>query len=360
MSDRIAAPRRVGRRSLRALAAGVALSAAGALAATGVTTATAPTARAATTSSCTLSAKLVPSCSRLWGAAPAAFDYSSSDQTQAKRFESLMRRPMDIWHSYRTNGQLFPNQDDRAVAANAGGRRRLLFFNWRPATDYTWAQTASGRIDGRIDRLASYIKANYTRPFFMSIWHEPEHFVNPTTGSGMTASDYRAMVRHVILRLKKDGVSNVVFVQIFQGYPAYAVKSWWPQLYPGDDVIDWIAEDSYNSGSSTGYNSGDFGDMVNRTKDNWPGFYKWATSQHPGKPLMLGEWGVYYKSSEPARQGWFFDDVRNNLSKYPALKAMMYFNANRTPKGTTRIDANANSLAAFQRLSNSIPLVKMP
>ena len=36
----------------------------------------------------------------------------------------------------------------------------------------------------------------------------------------------------------------------------------------------------------------DFAALVNTAHGSSPGFYDWATKTHPGKPLMLAEWGV--------------------------------------------------------------------
>ena len=304
---------------------------------------------------CPLGAKLVPTCGILWGAAPAAFDFGDR-LALTRTFEANQGRPIDVYHGYKSDGILFPSAAEIAIA-NDPTTPRLLLINWRPDTTHTWKSVAQGGSDARIDKLAAYIKTAYNKPFFMAIWHEPEHFVNATAGSGMEATDYRDMVRHVISRLRAQGVTKVVFVQIYQGYPRFATLSWWPNLYPGDDVIDWIASDSYNSGKSTGYNSGDFTTMVNRVKANWNGFYNWATTNHPGKPLMLGEWGVFYQPTDPSRQAWFFGNVQANLSKYPALKMMSYFNAAVLDKGTTRIDATAASRTAYRSLSSWVQRV---
>jgi hypothetical protein len=77
---------------------------------------------------------------------------------------------------------------------------------------------------------------------------------------------------------------------------------------------------------------------------------------------MLAEWGVFASTTDPGRQANFYNDVRSHLAQYPALKAMVYFNATHMPErpGTTRIDYNSNSLNAYRQLSGSFPMVQNP
>ena len=90
--------------------------------------------------------------------------------------------------------------------------RAILFLNWKVGYGTKWANVAQGEQDARIDKLSTYIKANYTDKFFMAMHHEPENDVVATAGSGMTAKDYAAMFRHTVQRLRANGVNNAVFV----------------------------------------------------------------------------------------------------------------------------------------------------
>ncbi len=71
------------------------------------------------------------------------------------------------------------------------------------------------------------------------------------------------MYRHVALRLRADGLTNAVLVMNYMGAVKWGVADWFGELYPGDDVVDWIAYDPYAS-ASAGFYDGDFADMVNR------------------------------------------------------------------------------------------------
>ena len=59
------------------------------------------------------------------------------------------------------------------------------------------------------------------------------------------------MYRHVVLRLKADGVTNAIYVMDYMGYSKWGEQSWFNDLYPGDDVVDWIAYDPYSTGNGT-------------------------------------------------------------------------------------------------------------
>ncbi len=311
----------------------------------------APAPNPAPGSGCTVSALLVPSCGVWWGIGPNPLGSESWDQSLTN-FENQQGRLSDVLHYYHVGTGLFPTANE-INRTHEGGETRLLMENWKPELGHTWAQVAAGvpAVDTEIDNEAAYLKSHFTTKFFLSIHHEPEDEVIPTAGSGYTAADYAAMYRHVVLRLKADGVTNAVYVMDYMGYWKWGEQSWFNSLYPGDAVVDWIAYDPYSTGSGT------FASMVN-AKDGtkWPGFYTWATTVHPGKPLMLGEWGVTEVSSNANGKANFFNTMPNYEKSFPAIKALLYWNAAGYP---TRIDSSPQSLAAFQQLAKN-PLYNTP
>lgn len=311
-----------------------------------------PSAQRREPTSCHVDRLLVPSCGLLWGAAPAAFA-RQDPVTATERYEALTDSVMDVYHSYHRDDELFPTEREREVA-DGGVERRLLMTNWKPSTQHTWREVADGAVDARIDRLGQYIHDSFSEPFFFVIWHEPENDVDPAPGSGMTAVDYRDMYRHVADRLRAAGADNLVLVMNYQGYPKFTSEPWYHQLWPGDDYVDWIASDSYQSGGQGPFKAADFHAMVNRRHQGWPGFYDYWSRREPDKPLMLGEWGVF----DPAGRAAFYDDVREHLEDYPRLKAMIYFNTEATPDGRgTKVDGDEAALESFRRLTDSVPRV---
>jgi beta-mannanase len=254
-------------------------------------------------------------------------------------------------HEYKSNGTLFPTASDMSMAQETG-HNRVLLENWKPATDKTWAQTAAGAADSRIDAEAAYLKSHFNLPFFLTIWHEPENDVNATAGSGMTVADYQAMYRHVILRLRADGADKFVSVMNYMGFGRWDTML--DGLYPGDDVVDWIAYDPYQTNNASAASGHDFADMVNRPYQSSPGFYTWATTKHPAKPLMLAEWGGLYNPANPTGQADFFHSVTTEITQFPALKALVYFDIdtkyhNINGMGTTPT-SSATSLTAWKTM----------
>ncbi|MFE3448401.1 glycoside hydrolase family 26 protein [Nonomuraea sp. NPDC059194] len=293
--------------------------------------------------SCEVTAKLIPSCGAWWGIAPEIFTGLPPDKA-LERAETRMGRTADVLHVYHRGKELFPNSREVGLARDPDDPR-LLLINWKPSFDHTWAAIADGALDKGIDRLADHIRKTFPERFFLTVHHEPEDDVRPNPGSGMTAADYAAMYRHVVQRLRERGVKNAVTVMTYMGAPNWASQSWFEQLYPGDDVVDWVAMDPYADARVR-----DFDGLVNKTRKDyprWPGFYRWMQWRFPGKPIMIAEWGVFSSGRKRA----FFESVRAQVTRYPQIKALVYFDSPHAPRGDTRFDTDPAAAHAFTALA---------
>lgn len=304
---------------------------------------------------CPVSPKLVPACGRWWGVAPAALTSTPRD-TALTAFESTIGRRADIHHAYHRDGTVFPTAVERQLADDPAGKR-LLFINWKPSTTHTWREIAEGRVDERLAALAAHINSTFADRFFLSIWHEPENDVITAAESGMTADDYAAMYRHVVLGLQSRGVDNAVTVMTYMGSPVWRATDWFPALYPGDDVVDWIGVDPYIYASPKRDIEGDFRDLVDAPGQGVPGFYTWARAAHPSKPIMLSEWGVFSSSSQPWRKARVYRSVARQIHAFPAIKALVYFDSPVAPKGDTRVDSDPQAEQAFRDLGRDAAFI---
>ena len=296
---------------------------------------------------CTVTARLIPSCGAWWGLAPEVFTGRPVDRTVPSA-EKRMGARAGLVHVYHRGGELFPTKQEIALARDRAGPR-LLLINWKPAPEHSWARVAKGAFDRRIDRLAAYLRRTFPERFFLTIHHEPEDDVDTTPGSGMQAADYAAMYRHIVLRLRDQGVKNAVTVMTYMGAPNWAAKPWFEQLYPGDDVVDWVAMDPYADGRVR-----DFDSLVNKRRPDyaqWPGFYRWMQWRFPGKPVMVSEWGVFERPGNRAFKRSFFRSVRTEIAHYPQIKALVYFDSPRAPRGDTRFDSDPAAKRSFTELA---------
>jgi beta-mannanase len=322
---------------------------------------TAPT-TAAPTTNCTTGALLVPSCGVLWGAAAGGFTDTPRDQA-LKDWEAMTGRTSTIYHTYHKGDEKFPTPAEIAMTTDPA-HPRVLMLNWKVSYNSTWAKTAAGAQDARIDAWANYVKTTYpTKKFFLVLHHEPENDVDATAGSGMTAKDYAAMYRHVILRLRADKVTNVVNVLAYMGNEKWMAQSWWKDLYPGDDVVDWIGLDSYVSVEKGYYHYGDFGSLLDRQPTGGGlGFYDWSVKTHPSKPIMVAEWGMYHRLAYPTSKAAAYNTVVPQLVKHPQVKGVVYFDTASDDSGDRNIAVNStpDSLTAFKQVAaNPIFNVKL-
>ncbi|MFI5843405.1 glycosyl hydrolase [Catenuloplanes sp. NPDC051500] len=301
---------------------------------------------------CRAGAKLVPTCNVLWGAAPGAFTEERGAPALAE-YEEKTGRTQTVYHAYhRGMNGLFPTEEEVAIAGDPA-RPRVLFLNWKP-WDASWAEIASGAADDYLDRLAEHINASYDAQFFFTVHHEPEEEVRERAGSGYTARDYREMFRHVVDRLRGRGVDNLVTVVVHMAYVPYVSEPWFEDLYPGDDVVDWVAWDTYAYSEQGQYGHGDFAELMNRTSDaspSWPGFYNWAAERHPSKPLMVAEWGVWASAENPGHQADFYRSVARQITDFPRIKALVHFDTPSDQRGRdSRPERTSDGLAAYREL----------
>jgi hypothetical protein len=308
---------------------------------------------AAPDGSCRTGAKLVPSCGVLFGVAPGAFTDARGERALLA-FEQKTGRHQDIYHAYhRGIGQLFPTKEEIAIA-RGGGRPRILFLNWKP-TGASWAKIAHGDpgTDRFLDRLGAHIRQDFGEKFFFTVHHEAEDNVREKAGSGYTAEDFAAMFRHVVLRLRAAGATNLVTVVVHMAYVPHTSQTWFDDMYPGNDVVDWIGWDTY-AYSDPGYGHGDFAELMNRraaNKPQWPGFYNWAVRQHPDKPLMVAEWGVWASKRNPGHKAEFYREVGRQITAFPRIKALVGFDTPSNQKGMdSRVDSSPDALEAYREL----------
>ena len=141
------------------------------------------------------------------------------------------------------------------------------------------------------------------------------------TKNGNRLGEYVPMWRHVRDIFTSVGATNVTWV--WCPHREYdTTQKPLSSLYPGDAYVDWTCTDGYNNGtnpngSMSGWKS--FDTQIGPTYNTITG------TVAPSKPLMIGETGSTEYGGSKAT--WITTTLSSLPSKYPKLKAFVWFNA---------------------------------
>ena len=172
------------------------------------------------------------------------------------------------------------------------------------------AAIATGKYDFYIDawaRQAAALKSTILVRFAHEM-NDPYRY--PWGPQNNSAGDFVAAWRHVHGRFRAAGASNVLWV--WSPHVAYAG---YQAFYPGSDFVDWVATGALNYG----------------TVAHWSKWWSFAEifGQHYSalaalnKPLMVAEFGSLAVGGD--RAGWYRDALRDLRTRYPAVRALLFF-----------------------------------
>jgi hypothetical protein len=292
-------------------------------------------------SPCKFDKRLSPSCGTWWGVALPATD--SHLVTAIDQREQSAGRRQDIVHTYHRWLDVFPTKAESTLASTG----HLLFLNWEPRTPdgrpVHWSEIATGSQDQVIDAAAHRLAA-LGQPILVSFSHEPELNFS-TKGS---AADFRNAFRHVVTRARAAGATNVRWVWNVMGLADPVWLGRYQQLWPGNDVVDWVAWDPYNFASCNNKPWKSFSQTVKP-------FYDWLESHHFGdKPFMLAEYGTIEDPQSADRKANWLAGIPHALASMPNLRALLYFDLPTPPASCDwRTDTSAISRTAFDKLADN-------
>lgn len=268
---------------------------------------------------CPVSELLVPECGVWFGSSIPPLGDDRDPLAGLQQYEAFAQSAPDIVHFYQRGPTGFPAARHLEAAERPGRPRSIMYFSWKPDLELTWREIADGAADATIASVALDL-VQYPHLMFFTVHHEPENDVDLTPGSGMTPADYVDMYRHVVEMLRELGADNLVFVMVYMGFDRWAGIV--DDLYPGDDVVDWIGYDPYGFEAHTSFEL-----LLNRPNPEleWPGFYDWATAKAPGKPIMVAEWG-YDMTAITDAESVLGGAPEILQTRFPAIKALVYWN----------------------------------
>lgn len=170
---------------------------------------------------------------------------------------------------------------------------------------------ADGKYDAYLNKWATDAK-KYGLPFYLRWGHEMnDPYRYPWGQQNNTPEDYIAAWRHVINRFKAVGATNAVW--IWSPHPAYT----YTEFYPGHEYVHWIGITALNYGTVATWSQWwSFSDVINKS---------YADLSLYGKPLMMTEFGSLAVGGDRAM--WYKDALAALPSKYPSVKAVVFFHA---------------------------------
>lgn len=253
---------------------------------------------------------------------------------------SLLGRAPGVFLTYVGWDRPFYRSDEQQIADRGASH----VVTWQP-NGYSLASIASGGQDAFIRAWAQGAAAwggrIYLRPMheMNGDWYSWGRGVN-----GNTPADFVAAWRRMHDIFVAEGATNVKWVWS----PNVRYGSNYPlaDLYPGSAYVDWLGLDGYNWGLDR-----------HLGQPKWQSFeeifgatYREVTQLAPGKPLMIAETASTENGGDKAQ--WILQTFLNDVPKYPAVRAVIWFNE-ADGASNFRIDSSAAALAAFKQVLNS-------
>lgn len=221
-----------------------------------------------------------------------------------------------------------------------------------------------GRWDAYIDRWADAAKAS-GHPLLAAWGLEMNGTWFPWSGtfygggkevSGKTNAwegpeTYKAAYRYVVDRVRARGADNVRWVFHANNY-SYPLDDWnaLAAYYPGDGYVDWLGLSVYGKQFA---------------KDSWANFadlmdypYREIGALAPDKPILLAEWGIGEFPQAGDKGAWIRDAMRQMSTKYPRLKAAVFWHERWENEdgsySNLRVNSSPGALEAYRKgIANS-------
>ena len=189
--------------------------------------------------------------------------------------------------------------------------------------DFSWKQISSGKYDSYITQFAKDAAA-YHYPFVLRILHEMDGTWYPwgyKVNGNTNLADFVTSYKHIVDLFRAAGATNVQYVwnpTVVSTVTVQQYGSMFKEAYPGDNYVDWVGLDGYNSKLSDWRSLQDIFE---------PG-YKLITS-FTSRPIILFEVGSLDNPQDPtARANWITQGFLTTIpNQFPAIKAVVWFNS---------------------------------
>jgi len=269
--------------------------------------------------SCSVSAKGVPSCGILWGVAT-----KPPTVAGVKAVEQKVGRNFDFVYRYHDLDATIPDASEKAQVA-AGQLLHIAIatrvFGEGGALKGGWAQVAAGKYDASLLAQAKGIAALKV-PTFVTLDQEANQ--QAKIGVLGTGAEFQAAWRHLHDLYAQAKATNVVWVWVMTGSSAQLDSA--AQLWPGNDVVDWISWNVYNASGcrSNAINTAGYISFEDRMKVFYDFVHQRGPSigMDPEKPMMISETGSAKYPDDAQKTADWYGSIPSVLAKYPQIRAV--------------------------------------
>jgi hypothetical protein len=174
------------------------------------------------------------------------------------------------------------------------------------------AAVARGDYDFYIDTWAAEA-ARFGKPLFLRFAHEMnDPYRYPWGPQNNTKEEFIAAWTHVIDRFHRAGAAHVLWV-----WSPHLAYSYWETYFPGPELVDWVATGALNFGSVAHWSKWwTFRELFGLKYERVAAF---------GKPVMIAELGSLAVGGD--RAAWYREALTELPRNYPAVRAVLFFNA---------------------------------
>ncbi len=252
-----------------------------------------------------------------------------------KYTEAVGKKPAFAWQPMtwqRPDGSFV--SFDRQILEEYRTRGVMPGLTWEPSRgpaqrtganqpDFSWKQISSGKYDAYITQFAKDAAA-YHYPFILRVLHEMDGTWYPwgySVNGNTNLADYVSAYKHIVDLFRAAGATNVQFVWNPSVVGQAAVQQYGAllkQAYPGDNYVDWVALDGYNS------KVGEWQSL----QDVFQPSYQLITS-FSKRPMILFEVGTLENPQDPkARANWITQGFLTTIpNQFPDVKVVVWFNS---------------------------------
>jgi hypothetical protein len=252
------------------------------------------------------------------------------NQTTWDLFEAHTQKPVSIVHF----GQLAPWQQSFASEPLEKARTREALplmdmgtgcligkvcksgetVEEEEKTRVSLSEINEGKYDSYYEKWAADVAA-YKYPFFFRwAWEMNGTWFKWGRDAAKDPNEYVKAWRRLHGIAESAGATNITWVWCpnveFLGGTPYGL------LYPGDAYVDWTCLDGYNKANRPFFEV--FGSSYSAIAD----------ALAPSKPLMIGETATVHGIGHSSHLEWFRDALRSLPTRFPKIKAFVWFNWN--------------------------------